>query len=250
MLVSASSTARVMDLRCAAGNPSISASGSTAPRTVESNRGLLHNVIISRKPLGCPSRSVIGRGEVFMRDMGGFLCEVVGGSEISSKKPNLAVYIPREERLCIRAGELAMDRDGRGAGNGCHLAGPLAAGLKASDRAMENNQVGGTRGGAVAVAIDMLKCSLLLDLMNEIFIEGNLKFGREFDFVRLDHLDLDCRRVNLAGQVFRGLRCVLLVAGGDGCGRFSRSCGMGTSGHKLRLDGIRGAHRHREDCAV
>jgi len=169
------------------------------------NRGLLHNVIISRKPLARPSRSVIRRGKVFVRDMGGFLREVVGGPEITSKKPNLPGYVPREERLCIRAGELAMDGDGRGASNRCHLAGPLAAGLKALDRAMENNQVGGTRGGVVAAAIDMLKCSLFLDLMDEIFIESDLKFGREFDFVRLDHLDLDCRRANLAGQVFRKL---------------------------------------------
>ena len=134
-----------------------------------------------------------------MCGMSGLLGEVVGGLEIPAKEPDLAIYIPREERLCIWAGELAMDRDGRGPGNGCHLTGPLAAGLKAPDCAMENNQVWGTRGSAVAVAIDMLKCSLFLDLLNEIFIEGNLKFGREFDFVRLDHLDLDCRRLNLAG---------------------------------------------------
>src|SRR6266403_5961806 len=210
---------------------------------------------ISKRPPRCPdlfswSLLSIGRGKVFMCGMSGLFGEVVGGLEIPAKEPDLAVYIPRQERLCIRAGELAMDRDGRGAGNGCHVAGPLAAGLKASDRAMENNQVGGTRGGAVAVAIDMLKCSLLLDLMNEIFIEGNLKFGREFDFVRLDHLDLDCRRVNLAGQVFGELWGALLLAGGGVCGRLSCSCGMGTSGHKLRLDGIRGAHGHREDCAL
>src|ERR1700757_74786 len=249
MLLSASSTARVMDLRCAAGNPSISASDSTAPRTAESNRGLLHNAIISRKPPGCRSRSVIGRGEVFMRDMGGLFGEVVGGLEIPAKEPDLAVYIARQDRLCIRGGELAMDRDGRSPGNGCHLAGPLAAGLESPDRAMENNQIWGTRGGAVAVAINMLECSLFLDLMNQIFIKRNLKFGREFDFVRLDHLNLDCRSLNFAGQVFGGLRRVLLVAGGDGGSRFSRSCGMRTSG-QLRLDGIRGAHGHGEDRAV
>jgi len=138
-----------------------------------------------------------------MCGMSGLFGEVVGGLEIPAKEPDLAVYIPREEGLCVWARELAMDGDRRGAGNGCHLAGPLAAGFKAPDRAMENNQVGGTRGGAVAFAIDMLKCSLFLDLMNEIFIKCNLKFGREFDFVRLDHLDLDRRGVNLAGQVFR-----------------------------------------------
>src|SRR5258707_4128411 len=133
-----------------------------------------------------------------MCGMSGLFGEVVGGLWIPAEEANLAVYIPREQRLCLRAAELAMDRDGRGAGNGCHLASPLAAGLKAPDRAMENNQVGGTRGGAVTVAIDMLKCSLFLDLMNEIFIEGNLKFGREVDFVRLDHLEFDRRPVKSA----------------------------------------------------
>src|SRR6266403_3284205 len=190
------------------------------------------------------------RRKVFICGMSGLFGEVVGGLEIPTKEPDLAVYIPLQERLCVVAGELAMDGDGRGPGNGGHLAGPLAAGLEAPNCAMENNQVGDTCGGAVAVAIDMLKCSLFLDLMNEIFIEGNLKFGREFDFVRLDHLDLDCRRVNLSGQVFRELWGAWLLAGGGVCGRLSCSCGMGTSGHKLRLDGIRGAHGHREDCAL
>ena len=92
-----------------------------------------------------------------MCDTRGLFGEIVSSLEIPAEEADLAVYIPREERLCIRAGELAMDRDGRGASNGCHLAGPLAAGLKALDRAMENNHVGGTRGGTVAVAIDMLK---------------------------------------------------------------------------------------------
>src|ERR1700739_2303784 len=247
MLVSASSTARVMDLRCVAGNPSISARGSTAPRTVESNRGLLHNFIMSRNPSGGPSRSAIGRGEVFMRDMGRLFGKSVGSLDIPHKEPDPAVYIARKDRLCVRAGELAMNRDGRSPGNGCHLARPLAAGLKSPDRAMEYNQVWGTRGGAVSVAIDMLERSLFLDLMNEIFIKRNLEFGGQFDFVRLDHLHLDRRCLNL---VFGGFCRVLLVAGGDGRGRFPRSCGMGALRHKLGLDGIRGAHGRGEDCAA
>src|SRR6266478_2903273 len=141
------------------------------------------------------------RRKVFICCMSGLFGEVVGGLEIPAKEPDLAVHVPREDRLCIRAGELAMDRDGRGPGNGGHLAGPLAASLEAPDCAMENNQVGDTCSGAVTVAIDMLKCSLFLQLMNEIFIKCNLKFGREFNFVRLDHLDLDCRRLNLGGQM-------------------------------------------------
>src|SRR5258708_37618015 len=103
-----------------------------------------------------------------MCGMGCLFGEVVGGFEIPAKEPDLAVYIPREERLCIRAGELAKDRDGRGACNGSHLAGSLAAGLEAPDRATENNQVRDTCGGAVAVAIDMLERLLVLEFVNGI----------------------------------------------------------------------------------
>src|SRR5258705_3629168 len=110
------------------------------------------------------------RRKVFICGMSGLFGEVVGGLEIPAKEPDLAVYIPLQERLCVVAGELAMDRDGRGAGNGGHLAGPLAASLEAADRAMENNQIGDIRGGAVSVAIDMLKCSLFLQLINKIFV--------------------------------------------------------------------------------
>src|SRR6266403_4330244 len=249
MFVRASSTARVIDLHCIAGNPRVSVKRSTAPRTTESHLGLPHTANISKRPPRCPdlfswSLLSIRRGKVFMCGMSGLFGEVVGGLEIPAKEPDLAVYIPRQERLCIRAGELAMDRDGRGAGNGCHLAGSLAAGLEAPDRAVENNQVGDTSGGAIAVAIDMLKCSLFLELMNEIFVKCNLKFGREFDFVRPDHFDLDCRRLNLGGQMFRGWRGVLLLAGRGGCGRFSRRCGMDTFGDKLCLDGVGSAHGH------
>src|SRR5258708_31707536 len=126
----------------------------------------------------------MGRRKAFIRGMRGLFGEGVGGLEIPAKEPDLAVYIPREERLCVVAGELAMDRDGRGPGNGGHLAGPLAAGLEAPDCAVENNQVGDTCGGAGAGAIEMLKCSLFLQLMNEIFIKCNLKLRREVAFVR------------------------------------------------------------------
>src|SRR5882762_3178297 len=88
----------------------------------------------------------MGRRKVFICSMSSLFSEVVGGLEIPAKEPDLAVYIPREERLCVVAGELAMDRDGRGPGNGRHLAGPLAAGLEAPNCAMENNQVGAIGG--------------------------------------------------------------------------------------------------------
>src|SRR6266567_6282322 len=176
MLVSASSTARVMDLRCAAGNPSVSASGSTAPRTVESNRGLLHSAIISRSPPRCPSRSVIGRGEVFMRDMGGFLCKVVGG-----------------------------------AGNGGHFPGFLAARLEAANRAVKYNEVRGARGPAVTIAIDVLEAALLFELANQVFIECDLKLGGQFNLVGLNHLDLNRGGLDLRQTFFIGRKrgCVV-----------------------------------------
>src|SRR5260370_14489499 len=116
----------------------------------------------------------MGRGKVFMCGMSGLFGEVVGGLEIPAKESDLTVYIPREERLCIRAGELAMDRDGRGACNGSHLAGSLAAGLEAPDRATENNQVGDTSGGAVPSPIDMLKCLFFLAVMLAAVLNSNI----------------------------------------------------------------------------
>src|SRR5882724_280498 len=169
MLVRASSTARVIDLRCTAGNPRVSASGSIAPRTTESNLGLLFSASISKKPRCRPDvrfrpSFVAGRGEVFMCKMSGLLGEVVGGFEIPAEEPDLAVYVALEERRSVWACELAMNRDGGRARDGCHLPGPLTARLETSNRAVENHEVGSTRGAAVAVAIDVLKSSLFLKL--------------------------------------------------------------------------------------
>src|SRR5438067_1395717 len=95
----------------------------------------------------------LGCGKVVMCDIGGLLGKIVGSSEISAKEPDLAVYIPLQQRGPVLPRELAMDRDGRGAGNGGHLPGLLAARLEAPNRAMKDDEVGDTRGVAVAVAI-------------------------------------------------------------------------------------------------
>ena len=96
--------------------------------------------------------------------MGGFLGKVVRGLEIPAEEPDLAVYILFEQRCSVQPGELAMNGDGGRASDGCHLSGPLTARLETSNCAVENNEVGGTRGIAVAVAIDVLKSSLFLKL--------------------------------------------------------------------------------------
>src|SRR6266852_80608 len=94
-----------------------------------------------------------------------------------------------------------MNRDGRGAGNGCYLPGLLAACLESPNGATKNYEVGDTRGVAVTVAIHMRK-SLFLELMNQVFVQCNLELSRQLDFVRLDHLNLDRRRLDLGGLVF------------------------------------------------
>src|SRR6266550_382117 len=136
-----------------------------------------------------------------MCDIGGLLGKIVGSSEISAKEPDLAVYIPLQQRGPVLPRELAMDRNGRGAGNGGHLPGPLAARLEAPNRAMKDDEVGDTRGVAVAVAIHMRE-SILLELANQVFVKGNLEFGRQLDFVRFNHLNLERRRLDLCGFVF------------------------------------------------
>src|ERR1700688_2735512 len=142
-----------------------------------------------------------GRGKVFICDMRGLLGEVVGCFEVAAKEPDLAVYIPLEKGRSVRTRELAMNRDGCGAGNGRYLPGLLAARLEAPNRAMENNKLGDARGVAVAIAIHMRE-SILLELANQVFVKGNLELRRQLDLVRLNHLHLKRRRLDLGGFVF------------------------------------------------
>src|SRR5882672_2139320 len=208
MLVKASSTARVIDLPCAMRNPRVSVRRSTAPRTVENHLGLLYSASINNRPpryTGFLSWSLLatGREKVFVCDMRGLLGEVVGCFEVAAKEPDLAVNILLEKGRSVWARELAMDRDGRGAGNSGHLPGPLAASFEAPNRAMKDDEVGDTRGVAVAIAIHMRE-SILLELANQVFVKGNLEFGWQLDFVRLNHLNLERRRLDLGGLAFLG----------------------------------------------
>ena len=94
--------------------------------------------------------------------MGSFFGEIVRSFEIPAKKTDLSVCIPLKQGVSARAREPTMNADGRCAGNGCYLPSPFAACLKASNGAVENNEIAGTRGVAVAVAKDTLKLSVLL----------------------------------------------------------------------------------------
>src|SRR5260221_2605301 len=135
--------------------------------------------------------------------MGGLLREVVSCFEVAAKEPDLAVYILLKKGRSVRAREPAMDRDGRGSGNGGHLPGPLAARFEAPNRAMKDDEVGDTRGVAVPVAIHMRE-SILRELANQVFVKGNLEFCGQLDFIRLNHLNLERRRLNLCGLVLLG----------------------------------------------
>src|SRR5258708_11940245 len=92
-----------------------------------------------------------------MCDSGRLLSEVVGGLEISTEEPDLAVYISLQQGSPIRTGELAVNRYGGGAGNGCYLPGPFTTLFESADSAMKNYEIGDPHRVAVAVAIDMLE---------------------------------------------------------------------------------------------
>ena len=94
--------------------------------------------------------------------MGGLFGEIVSSFEIPAKKTDLSVCILLKQYVFVRSRELTMNADRRCAGNGCYLPSPFAARLKASNGAMENNEIADTCGVAVAVAKDMLKLSVLL----------------------------------------------------------------------------------------
>ena len=94
--------------------------------------------------------------------MGSLFGKIVRSFEIPSKKADLSICILLKQYVSVRARELTMNADRSCAGNGCYLPSPFAARLKASNGAMENNEIADTRGVAVAVAKDMLKLSVLL----------------------------------------------------------------------------------------
>ena len=100
-----------------------------------------------------------------MCDSGCLLSEVVGSLEISTEEPDLAVYISLQEGSPIRTRELAMNRDGGGAVNGCYLPGPFTTLFESAHRAMKDNEIGDPHRVAVAVAIDMLEF-LFFELVN------------------------------------------------------------------------------------
>src|SRR5258708_36149409 len=97
-----------------------------------------------------------------MCNSGCLLSEVVGSLEISTEEPDLAVDIPLKEGSPIRTRELAMNRDGSGAGNGCYLPRPFTTLFESADSAMNNYDIGDSHRVAVAVPIDMLQ-SLFLE---------------------------------------------------------------------------------------
>lgn len=138
-----------------------------------------------------------------MCDVGSLLGEVIGRSEIPAKEPDLAVYVPLEQGSPVQSRELAVNCEGRSAGNGGHLPDPFTSWLEGLNRAVENNKVSYARGVAVTIAIDMLK-SLFFELSDEVLVECYLEFSRHRDLVRLDCRDLNRRRPNFDRPVLLG----------------------------------------------
>ncbi len=126
-----------------------------------------------------------------MRDTGCFLGEVISSFEISAEEPHIPFDVARQQPLAIFIGEFTVNTYRGRPGNSSYLSRSFTAFLEASNCATEDDETGSVGGVPVAFAIDLLDPTLLLQLLNQVFIERHLEFRGQLDLVRLDHHDPD-----------------------------------------------------------
>lgn len=80
-----------------------------------------------------------------MNDAGRFLGEVIRSSEISAEKPHFPFNVARQQRMAILIHELAVHTYGRRSGDRRHLTRHFAAFLEASNRAVQDDEIGRIR---------------------------------------------------------------------------------------------------------
>lgn len=101
----------------------------------------------------------------FASDSGSFLGEIVGRLEIAAEKPNFAVYVTFEQRRASGVHKPAVNCDRSFASDGGDLTLPLTALLEPSHIAVKNYVLMSVHV-AISVAIDVLKATHLLNLLN------------------------------------------------------------------------------------
>ncbi len=77
--------------------------------------------------------------EIVMGQLGGFFCKVESGAEISPEKLDFAIQVALQDTLSVLVRKLAMNVNGRFAGDRGHIPGHLAALLETAHGTVEHD---------------------------------------------------------------------------------------------------------------
>src|SRR5882672_11328416 len=130
-----------------------------------------------------------------MRELGGFFCKVESSAEISPEKLHFAVQVALQDTLSVLVCKLAMNVNRGLAGDRSHIPSHLATLLETPHSTVKHDKVGCPVSIAVAFAVHVPESALLFQLLNKIFVNGILKFRRQFDFA-------GCNNENLIAEAF------------------------------------------------
>src|SRR5260370_35550615 len=101
-----------------------------------------------------------------MSHLSRLLRKVIRGPEICAEEHHFALDVALEQRLAILVGKLAVDIDGCRPSDRRHLTQLLTSLLEAADRAVQDHEIRSIGGGAVTLAVNALKASLLLEWLD------------------------------------------------------------------------------------
>src|SRR5260370_22936553 len=99
-------------------------------------------------------------------------------AEICPKTLYFAIQVAIQDPLSVLVCKLAMNVNRGLARDRSHIAGSLATLLEAPHSTVEDDKIRCRVSIAVAFAVHVLESALLLELLDQILVKGNLEFRR------------------------------------------------------------------------